>query len=86
MWVAWLERRKLNPRTSSPTANSVTPGPTRGHDTGEVAALAGRKRRGKHVMHRPDSDTGLAGVDPGGANLDDHLAGAGRRHIDVRHI
>src|SRR5271166_1006218 len=28
VWVAWLDRRKLNPSTSSPTANSVTSGPT----------------------------------------------------------
>ncbi len=61
-------------------------GPDGGHHTRKVAALAGRKRGGEHLVHRPDPDAGLAGIDAGGAHLDHHLARAGRRHIDVRHI
>ena len=57
-----------------------------GHHTGKVTALAGREGGRKHLMHRTDPDAGLAGVDPRGANLDQDLARAGRRHLDVRHI
>ena len=62
------------------------PGSDRSHDAGEVAALAGRKGGGEHVMQRARSDGGLAGIDPGGANFDHHLARPGRRHLHVRHV
>ena len=86
VWVAWLDRRKLNPSTSSPTANSVTPGPTAVTTPARSLPSPDGNVAGNISCIAPTADAGLAGVDPGGTNLDHHLARAGRRHVDVCHI
>ena len=56
---------------------------------GQVAALARRERGGPAVVHEALADGGLAGVDPGGADADEDLAGAGNRagHLaEVEHV
>jgi hypothetical protein len=62
------------------------PVPDLDDNSGQVAALTRGKRRGELLMQCADADSCLAGIDPGGANLDEHLACAGGWHIDIGHI
>ncbi len=52
-------------------------------DAGQVAALAGGKGSRELLVQRAGADAGLAGIDAGGANLDEHLAGAGFGPLDI---
>jgi len=54
-----------------------------GDDAGEVAALAAGEGRGPAVLHRAAADGRFAGVEAGGLYLDNDLALAGVRCVDV---
>src|ERR1700722_19550644 len=56
------------------------------HDAGQISALAGRERGRESFMQCPAANADLTGIDAGRANLDQHLAGAGRRPIDIGHV
>jgi hypothetical protein len=42
-------------------------------DTGQIAALTGRKGRGEPLVQRAAAGGRHTGIDPGRANLDEHL-------------
>ena len=69
--------------TSSPGANPVTPDPTSATRPREVAALAGRKGGGEHLLHRAVADDDLAGIDARGGDPDQNLPVTGRRARDI---
>jgi hypothetical protein len=59
------------------------PVPDLDDNAGQVAAFAGGKGGGELLMQCAGADGRLTGIDPGGANLDEHLAFTGRGHIDI---
>ena len=77
VWVAWLDRWKLNPQYLVTDGEIADVGTDLDDDTGQVAALAGRKSGGKLLVQRAGANGRLAGIDSGRANLDEHLAGPG---------
>ena len=61
-------------------------GPDVGDHSGQVAALPGRERGGPDLVQHPRADLGLAGIDPRGLHLDEHLALTGHRTVDLTHL
>lgn len=55
------------------------------HDTGQIAALPGGKRRRPASVQRARADVRLAGLNPGRADLDQHLPGTGHRPFHILH-
>ena len=78
-YSAWLERRQDQPSTSSPGANPLTPSPTAVTTPARSVPSPGRERRREALVQQALADARLAGVDRGGANLDERLAGGGLR-------
>jgi hypothetical protein len=60
--------------------------PDLGDNAGQVAALTGRERSWKEVLQRTRTDLRLAGINPGGLHLDEHLALSGHRTLDLAHL
>ncbi len=56
------------------------------HDAGQIASLAGGKSPAIHGIEQALSNTGFAGVDPCGHDLDQDLARAGSRPGDLHHL
>ena len=77
---------KAEPEYLVSDSEIADPVPDLDDNAGQVAALAGGKGGGELLMQCAGADSRLTGIDPGGANLDEHLAFTGRRHIDVGHV
>jgi hypothetical protein len=79
-------RSLVKPMTASPTGDVPDPLPDLRDHPGQVTALAGRERRRPALRVLALPDPGLAGVDAGGADLDQCLSGPGGRAGDVGHL
>jgi len=55
-------------------------------DAGQIAAFTGRERGRESLVQRTAADAHLTGVDPGGADLEEYLAGAGYRLFDIGYV
>jgi hypothetical protein len=53
------------------------------HHTGEIAPLPGRELRGPSIGEGPLADRGLAWIDPGRFDSDQHLSRTGNRPLDL---